>query len=295
MKRKFYFIFVFLISVSFSAQQDLEWLKLKLHKIAVLSDSLKENSGLDFFQNKLLTFNDSGNTSDIFEIDKTSGKIKKIFKTNLKNIDWESLTSDSTNIYIGDFGNNAGTRKDLKIYKIPFDSALNIQNLISEQEIPFFYPEQKDFTSKNLNNNFDGEAMIFLNRKLHIFTKEWASKATSHYFVDPNISGNQPAEKLENFQTNFVVTDAAYFRKKLYLIGYTKNTEVYLSIFNETKSGIFFNEKPRKFYLGSALSFGQIEGIAVDELGIYISGEEFNTPLGKTKQQLYFIPQEKLK
>ena len=292
---RFYIIFALFISVSFSAQQDLEWLKLKPYKIAVLNDSLKENSGLDFFQNRLFTFNDSGNTSDLFEIEKTSGKIKKVYKTNLKNVDWESLTSDSTHIYIGDFGNNTGTRKDLKIYKIPFDSTFKALNLNTIQEIPFYYPEQKDFNSKNLNNNFDGEAMIFLNGKLHVFTKEWQSKSTTHYIVNPNISEIQSAEKTENFQTNFVVTDAAYFHKKLYLIGYTKKTEVFLSIFNETRPGIFFIEKPRKFYLGSALFIGQIEGIAVDELGIYISGEEFITPLGKTKQQLYFIPLEKLK
>ena len=293
---KNYFILIsILISLSFSAQQDYEWLKLKPYKIAVLSDSLKENSGMDFFQNRLLTFNDSGNTSEIFEIDRNSGKIKKKFKTDLKNIDWESITSDSTNIYVGDFGNNAGSRKDLKIYKIPFDSAVRAQSSESTQEIPFFYPEQKDFQPKNLRNNFDGEAMIFLKGKLHIFTKEWVSKMTTHYLIDPNISGRQQAELQETFPTKFVVTDASYFNKKLYLIGYTKKTEVYLSIFNETESGIFFKEKPRKFYLGSALSIGQIEGIAVDQSGIYISGEQFITPLGKVKQQLYFIPQDQLK
>jgi hypothetical protein len=72
-----------------------------------------------------------------------------------------------------------------------------------------------------------------------------------------------------------VVTDAAYFDKKLYLVGYTKKTEVFLDIFNETEPGIFFKENPKHYYLGSALSIGQIEGIAVDETGIYISGEKF--------------------
>lgn len=294
MKNYFLFVTIF-ISLSFSAQQDYEWLKLKPYKVAVLSDSLKENSGLEFFQKRLLTFNDSGNSSEIFEINRETGKVKNTFKTNLKNIDWESITSDSTHIYIGDFGNNAGTRKDLKIYKIPFDSLEKALSSKNVQEIPFYYPEQKDFTSKNLNNNFDGEAMIFLNGKIHFFTKEWQSKSTTHYIVDPNISENQPAEKIETFHIGYVVTDAAYFDKKLYLIGYTKKTEVFLSIFNETDPGIFFQQNPTKYYLGSALSVGQIEGIAVDESGIYISGEAFVTPVGKAKQQLYFIPFQKLK
>ena len=148
------------------------------------SDSLKETSGLTFFREKLYTINDGGNSSEVFEIDKSSGKILNVIKTDLKNRDWEAITSDSTNTYIGDFGNNAGTRKDLKIYKIPFKDSVKIDSI---QEIPFFYPEQKDFEPKNINNDFDAEAMIFLNGKIHLFTKEWISKSVTHYTVNPNV------------------------------------------------------------------------------------------------------------
>ena len=54
-------------------------------------------------------------------------------------------------------------------------------------------------------------------------------------------------------------------------------------------------EQPRKYYLGSSLVIGQIEGIAVDESGIYISGEEFRTALGTAKQTFYFVPADKVK
>ena len=289
--RKFIFLVIFyLFQTGFA--QNVDFLKIKREKITELSDSLKENSGLSFLKDKLYTFNDGGNSSEIFEIDKISGKIEKVFKTNLMNKDWEAMATDSANFYIGDFGNNAGARKDLMIYKIPFDGEKIAD---SAKVISYFYPEQTDFSNRNLNNDFDAEAMIFLNGKIHIFTKEWVSKATSHYVVDPEITENQPAQKIENFQTDYVVTDAAYFKQKLYLIGYTKKTEVFLSIFKETEPGIFFKEKPKKYYLGSALSIGQIEGIEADENGIYISGEEFATPLGKAKPALYFIPQSKLK
>lgn len=289
--RKFIFLVIFYLFQTVFAQ-NVDFLKIKREKITELSDSLKENSGLSFLKDKLYTFNDGGNSSEIFEIDKISGKIEKVFKTNLMNKDWEAMATDSANFYIGDFGNNAGARKDLMIFKIPFDGEKIAD---SAKVISYFYPEQNDFSSRNLNNDFDAEAMIFLNGKIHIFTKEWVSKATSHYVVDPEITENQPAQKIENFQTDYVVTDAAYFQQKLYLIGYTKKTEVFLSIFKETEPGIFFKEKPKKYYLGSALSIGQIEGIEADENGIYISGEEFATPLGKAKPALYFIPQSKLK
>lgn len=274
--------------------QDLQFLKIKKYQTAVLADSLDENSTLDFFRGKLFTINDSGGTSEIFEIDKKSGKLKNKFATNLKNEDWEAITSDSTNFYVGEFGNNLGSRKNLKIYKIPFDSIKNSNKLSSSKEIPFYYPEQDDFTKRNTNNDFDAEAMVFLNGKIHLFTKEWVSKKTTHYIIDPEISENQAAQKIETFQLDYVVTDAAYFEKKLYLIGYTKKGDVYLTIFKESEPHIFFTEKPKKYYLGSAISIGQIEGVAVNEDGIYISGEEFKSPLGKVTQTLYVIPSKKV-
>lgn len=287
-----FLILVFLVFFQIGTAQQTDFLKIKKYKVAELSEVLKENSGLFLFNNKLFTFNDGGNSSEIFEINKTSGNIENVFKTNLINKDWEAMAADSANWYIGDFGNNAGTRKDLKIYRIPFNEEKTTDSV---QVISYFYPEQTDFSSRNLNNDFDAEAMIFLDGKIHVFTKEWASKSTSHYIIDPEISNNNPAQKVETFKTDFVVTDAAYFQKKLFLIGYTKKTEVFLSIFKETEPGFFFNAKPQKYYLGSALSIGQIEGIEVDENGIFISGEEFITPLGKAKPALYFIPHGKMK
>jgi hypothetical protein len=43
----------------------------------------------------------------------------KTLKVNAKNTDWEALTNDGNNFYIGDFGNNDGSRRDLTIYKVP--------------------------------------------------------------------------------------------------------------------------------------------------------------------------------
>ena len=166
--------------------------------------------------------------------------------------------------------------------------------LDSTQIISFYYPEQTDFTPKNINTDFDLESMVYYDGKLHIFTKEWASKSTTHYILDPTNFENQPAQKVEKFQTGFVITDAYYYDKKLYVVGYTKKTEVFLMVFNESDKGIFFQNIPKKFYLGSSFSIGQIEGVAVDEKGIYISGEKFNNPIKRTKPYLYFIPKDKL-
>ncbi|WP_288376219.1 hypothetical protein [Chryseobacterium culicis] len=298
---------ILLIVILFAGQsafaQQTDFLKIKKYRVGYLEDAIQETSGLNILNGKLYTFNDSGNPAELFEIDKKNGKIIRKLKTNLINTDWEALASDGENFYIGDFGNNEGTRKDLMIYKVPYqrlDESITIKIPGSERsfdgtKILFYYPEQTEFTSKNIKNDFDAEAMIYLNGKLHIFTKEWVSKSTSHYIVDPEISELQKAEKTETYKTGFVVTDASYFDKKLYLVGYTKKTEVFLDVFTETEPGIFFKEKPKHYYLGTALSLSQIEGISVDESGIYISGEKFRYPLGTTKPSFYFIPKDQLR
>lgn len=282
------FILHFLLISFLGFSQKIEKLSLKKYKIAVLSDSLKESSGLTNLDGRLFSFNDSGNTSEIFEIKAGSSYIEKTFQTGLKNIDWEAITNDGENFYVGEFGNNLGTRKDLKVYQIPFRNDSVIVDSI--KTIPFFYPEQTDFMPKNINNNFDAEAMIFLGGNIHLFTKEWITNTVSHYVIDKNLTENQPAKKLETFDTGFVVTDASFFDNKLYVVGYTKKASVYLMIFEKDETGnLFFNKPLKKFSLGRAFSIGQIEGITATEKGVYISGERFNIKIKKVPQSLYFI------
>ena len=282
MKNLIFISFLFVFQINFAQQPKI--FKIKKFEVATLSDSLSENSGLNFFKDQLFTFNDGGNSSELFHLDIKTGRILKKFTTNLQNKDWEALTNDGTNFYIGDFGNNDGTRKDLKIYKLELDSGS------SAKTISFYYPEQKDFTPKNLNNDFDAEAMIYLNGMIHLFTKEWKSKATTHYTLDPENFELQEAKKIETFKTGFVITDASFFEGKLYLIGYTKKTEVFLQVFQVSEGDYFFTKPSKKYYLGSALSLSQIEGIAVNKDGVYISGENFISPFGILKAKFYFIP-----
>ena len=283
------FILHFLLISFLGFSQKIEKISLKKYKIAVLSDSLQESSGLTNLDGRLFSFNDSGNTSEIFEIKAGSSYIEKTFQTGLRNIDWEAITNDGENFYVGEFGNNLGTRKDLKIYQIPFrNDSLIIDSI---KNIPFFYPEQTDFTPKNINNNFDAEAMIFSDGNIHLFTKEWITKTVSHYVINKNLTENQPAKKLESFDTGFVVTDASVFENKLYVVGYTKNASVYLMIFEKDETGnLFFNKPLKKYSLGRAYNVGQIEGITATEKGIYISGERFSIKIKKVPQSLYFIP-----
>ena len=284
MKKLFIFL-SFLISI-YSFSQKLGKIPLRKYKIAILSDSLRETSGLTFFKDKLYTFNDGGNPNLVFEIDKNSGKILNKIQTNFPNKDWEAITNDGENLYIGDFGNNAGNRRDLAIYKI--------ENSTNSSKIQFNYQYQKDFKTNYLNHDFDCEAMIFLDNKIHIFSKEWSSKNVSHYVIDFQNSENQTVTKIETLRIGFVITDASYFEGKLYVVGYTKKGKVFMIIFEENSDGLFFSKPSKKYKLGSALTIGQVEGIAVNKDGVYISNESFSKSIFKVKQSLYFVPFEKL-
>lgn len=285
------FIFLSLLTSLFSFSQKTEKLPLRKYKIAVLSDSLRETSGLTFLKDKLYTLNDSGNTNEIFEIDKNSGKILKKIQTNFPNKDWEAITNDGEHLYIGDFGNNAGNRKDLTIYKV--------DSLNKSSKILFNYAEQKDFSTNYLNHDFDAESMYCdsVLGFLHLFSKEWKSQNISHYLIDPLIikDKTQSLKKLESIYLGFVATDISYYNEKLYVVGYTKKAKVFLAIFAENEEGLFFSNPPKKYRLGSALTIGQIEGVAVNQNGIYISNESFAKFIFNAKQSLYFIPFEKLK
>ena len=137
MKKLFIFL-SFLFSI-YSFSQKLEKIPLRKYKIATLSDSLRETSGLTFFNDKLYTFNDGGNPNLVFEIDKNSGKILNKLQTNFPNKDWEAITDDGENLYIGDIGNNARNRRDLTIY--------SIDNQNKSNALKFSYQNQKEFTN----------------------------------------------------------------------------------------------------------------------------------------------------
>lgn len=285
----------FLISFHFFSQK-VEKLPLRKYKIASLSDSLKETSGLTFLKDHLYTFNDSGNSNEIFEIDKISGKILNKIQMNFPNKDWEAITNDGENLYIGDFGNNAGNRKDLAIYKINSFCIPNTERVsCNEKKVLFNYQNQKEFKTNYLNHNFDAEAMIFLNGNIHLFTKEWSSKNVSHYIINLQNIENQSIIKIESYEIGFVVTDASYFEGKLYVVGYTKKGKIFMMIFEENSDGLFFSKPLKKYKLGSALTIGQVEGIAVNKDGIYISNESFAKFIFNAKQRLYFIPFHQLK
>lgn len=261
--------------------QEVSSLKLKKYRVGYFDEKLKESSGLAWLGGKLYSINDSGNLAEYYEINPQNAQIIKIHKVDFPNKDWEAITSDNENLYIADVGNNAGNRKDLAIYKIG-ENAM--------QKITFSYASQTDFSKKLHLTDYDSEAIIFHNGKLHLFSKEWKSRRVSRYEINLENTENQQIKIIESFPIKFLVTDASYFNQKLYIVGYNKKAKAFLMIFDEDQQGNFFSGKYRKYRLGSVLKYGQIESIAVNENGIYISSETFNRAIFNVQASLYFIP-----
>lgn len=137
-----------------------------------LSKELKEISGWVFINDStLVAHNDSGNESKLYVLN-TVGKIQhKINLLNTSNVDYEDIAYDGKKyVYLGDFGNNSNTRKDLVIYKIPVYDILHNEDTEVEK-IHFSYPEQKSFPPAKNEKYYDCEAMSFYNDSLYLFTK----------------------------------------------------------------------------------------------------------------------------
>ena len=61
---------------------------------------------------------DGGNSNSIYELDTLGNLIREISVIGASNVDWEGLSQNDEHIYIGDFGNNSGSRSDLCIYEL---------------------------------------------------------------------------------------------------------------------------------------------------------------------------------
>ncbi|MGB5204957.1 T9SS C-terminal target domain-containing protein [Eudoraea sp.] len=256
--------------------------------IGTLPEDVLESSGLIYYNNKLITHNDSGNSPRLYEVDTLSSQIiRTITIDNATNIDWEDITQDDTYIYIGDFGNNTGNRQDLTVYRVA-KSDYDVSNTISAERIDFSYEDQTDFTEIQ-NSDWDAEAMVDFKTQLLIFTKQWQTNGTVAYSI-PKIPGSYSAKKLGFYDVSGLVTGAAYnkFSNVLMLLGYSSQLQPFIVRINELPINFSFNGTEEK--LGLGIGFSQVEGITFsDSNTYYISSERYqnNLPPITLASQLY--------
>ncbi len=192
--------------------------------ISPLPEEVHESSGLIFFDGMYWTLNDSGNLPCLYALDVNDGHLlRTVCLEGIFNYDWEELTQDEGHLYVGDFGNNRGNRKDLRIYKINKKDIPAGDNVTVSRfdTIMFSYVNQTNFEKRTHQHNFDCEAMIAFNDSLFLFTKNWGDQRTVLYAM-PARAGNYRLQPRGGFDAGGLITGAALSddHQKIALIGY---------------------------------------------------------------------------
>ena len=241
-----------------------------------LPKEVDETSGLFFHNGLLWTHNDSGGKPILYGLDTTNFEVvQKITLANAKNKDWEDVCTDGEKVYVGDFGNNKGKRKNLRIYTFPLKDIPKEGNVsITVDSICFSFGDQTVFEYEKHNHDFDCEAMFATEEYLYLFSKGWATGTTRLYRLSKT-PGTQVAEVVNGFDSQGLITGADYDRESgiLVLVGYVNKIWLpflYL-IYDFDDAGV--NLSNRRFELHNYLGT-QTEGICFFEKGkCFLSAE----------------------
>lgn len=223
MRRALLIGFVLLFSLLGKAQEG-KWGELSPLLKSELPEEVKETSGLFFHNGRLWTHNDSGGKPILYALDTTTFEVvQRITLGKVKNKDWEDVCTDGENVYVGDFGNNKGNRKDLRIYMFPLaDIPQGGDAVLAVDSITFRFADQTDFSKRKVHD-FDCESFFASDKNLYLFSKGWETGTTRLYRL-PKTPGDYVAEVVNGFDSQGLLTGADYDRENhvLVLVGYVK-------------------------------------------------------------------------
>jgi hypothetical protein len=256
---------------------------LKIHRSFILPDKIIETSGLYYSDSLVWTFNDSGGEPELYAFSMSKNEIvKQVTIAGAYNMDWETITSDKSFLYIGDIGNNFGTRDTFCIYKVDKKAiAKKAVSTVNASKILFTYPGYQPVSLITFTKSaFDCEAMVCWNDSIFLFTKDWVSKTSTIYRI-PNKPGYHKAKKLFTINSNGLITDACYNRKYVLLLGY-KDFQPFLLVSSSPNKTIVDTTHLKRIELAS-LKNAQTEGIAfLNDSTILVTSEKsesFNASL----------------
>lgn len=273
MKLIYLFVLTLLIPIMGQGQQ--------LSLLTGLDTTIKETSGLIYTNQRLITHNDSGGEAALYEIDINTGNTsRKVTISNATNVDWEDICFDSNYIYIGDIGNNSGTRTDLKVYKVSLSDYLTTtSNTVTAEVINYNYADQTSFTSSTVFTNFDAETLISFGDKLYIFTKNWGDSKTKIYSLSKT-PGTYQISKIDSFDSQGLVTGGDYnsASNAILLTGYTFASPFIIEIKDFSATNFSGGTITRDVLQTPSGKSFQIESIAAININqYYLSAEESTT------------------
>jgi hypothetical protein len=138
------------------------------------------------------THNDSGDDPRLFAINARGDFIGEFPVEGAEHQDWEDITiDDAGNLYIGDIGNNANERDDLRVYRVPEpDPFAGPGTARVDRVLPYRYADQKEFPD-SARRNFDAEALFWMEGDLYILTKHRSDTHTKLYRLRSLDSGQE--------------------------------------------------------------------------------------------------------
>lgn len=240
--------------------------------VNTLATDLAETSGLFCRDDMAFTINDSGNKPEVFVINR-NGEITGRVEVAATNRDWETLTGDAENLYIGDIGNNAGKRATVNVYRI------SAQQSDVEQTMTLSYENNRPAQNQPYAHDFDGEAMTYRDGNLIIFSKSWDTGISHVYQLPTDVDKQVLTSQYSVKGLPGVVTGADWSEQyqEFVLVGYHSNAfglfKSFIATLNaeyEVKTVDFLPE------------FTQVEGVCYAEEGeVWITQE--STPYSSAK------------
>ncbi len=161
------------------------------------SGAIAESSGLvrsrthpDVFW----THNDSGDRPRLFAISPAGETLAEFHVEGASHVDWEDIAiDDAGNLWVADFGNNAGRRRDLVVYRVPEpDPAERTGVARADRRLRFRYADQTAHPQGD-RHDFDAEALFWLEGALYIFTKHRSAPSTTLYLLPDTPSPEERA------------------------------------------------------------------------------------------------------
>lgn len=240
----------------------------------VLPKIINETSGLEFYNNNFITHNDSGGEPSLYvfnemgEVIETIG-LNKNPDFEIENNDWEDITNDNEYLFVADTGNNFGNRDNLNIIRVSKGTDFMVDGIIeisySDQES--FFPRPK--------HKYDAEAIIVIEDKIALFSKDRENLNTDLYLVNKNQNGSQILTSEVSYDVNTLITGGDYDedRNLLALVSYNSNGNQYLLLFKNFKLNDLENNTFKKFKI--PLEQAQIEAVKIiDEKTFWVTSED---------------------
>ena len=240
----------------------------------VLPKIINETSGLEFYNNNFITHNDSGGEPSLYvfnemgEVIETIG-LNKNPDFEIENNDWEDITNDNEYLFVADTGNNFGNRDNLNIIRVSKGTDFMVDGIIeisySDQES--FFPRPK--------HKYDAEAIIVIEDKIALFSKDRENLNTDLYLVNKNMNGSQILTSEVSYDVDTLITGGDFDedRNLLALVSYNSNGNQYLLLFKNFKLNNLENNTFKKFKI--PLEQAQIEAVKIiDEKTFWVTSED---------------------